>query len=42
MLIAQKVHRNFPTYNNVVLDKIVEINIIGVEKHPKMYDLTSS
>jgi len=33
-------HRNFDTYNNVVLDKIVEINIIGVEKHPKVYDLT--
>jgi len=33
-------HRNFETYNDVVLDKIVEINIIGVEKHPKMYDLT--
>jgi len=31
---------NFKTYENVVLDKIVEINIIGVEKHPKMYDLT--
>jgi DNA-directed RNA polymerase beta' subunit/intein/homing endonuclease len=33
-------HRNFDTYNNVVLDKIIEINVIGVEKHPKMYDLT--
>ena len=33
-------HRNFPTYNDVVLDKIIEINIIGTEKHPKMYDLT--
>ena len=33
-------HRNFDTYNNVVLDKIVEINVIGVEKHPKVYDLT--
>jgi DNA-directed RNA polymerase beta' subunit len=33
-------HRNFDTYNNVVLDKIVEINIIGVENHPKVYDLT--
>ena len=33
-------HRNFDTYNNVVLDKIVDINIIGVEKHPKVYDLT--
>ena len=27
-------------YNDVVLDPIVEINIIGVEKHPKVYDLT--
>jgi DNA-directed RNA polymerase beta' subunit len=26
--------------NNVVLDKITEINVIGVEKYPKMYDLT--
>jgi len=34
------VHRNFPTYNDVVLDKIKEIKIIGVENHPKMYDLT--
>ena len=33
-------HRNFETYNDVVLDKIVEINVIGVENHPKMYDLT--
>ena len=33
-------HRNFETYNDVVLDKIVEINIIGVEEHPKVYDLT--
>ena len=33
-------HMNFETYNNCVLDPIVEINIIGVEKHPKMYDLT--
>merc|ERR1712196_97983 len=33
-------HRNFKTFNNVVLDKIIEINIIGVENHPKMYDLT--
>jgi DNA-directed RNA polymerase beta' subunit len=27
-------------YNDVVLDKIVEINVIGIEKHPKVYDLT--
>lgn len=33
-------HINFESYNDVVLDKIVEINIIGVEKHPKVYDLT--
>ena len=33
-------HRNFEVYNDVVLDKITEINIIGVEKHPKVYDLT--
>lgn len=33
-------HRNFNTYNDVVLDKITEINIIGLEKHPKVYDLT--
>ena len=35
-----KTHSNFETYNNVVLDKITEINIIGVEEHPKVYDLT--
>lgn len=33
-------HRNFATHNNVVLDPIIEINVIGVEAHPKMYDLT--
>ena len=33
-------HRNFDVYNDVVLDKITEINIIGVEDHPKVYDLT--
>jgi DNA-directed RNA polymerase beta' subunit len=33
-------HRNFDTYNNCVLDKIVSINEIGIEKNPKMYDLT--
>ena len=27
-------------YNDVVLDPIVEINIMGIEKHPKVYDLT--
>ena len=33
-------HCNFPTYNDIVLDKITEINILGTENHPKMYDLT--
>ena len=33
-------HMNFSTQNNVILDKIVEINVIGVEKHPKLYDVT--
>ena len=33
-------HRNFDTYHDVVLDPIVEMNTIGVENHPKMYDLT--
>ena len=33
-------HMNYKSYNNCVLDKIVEINIIGVEQHPKVYDLT--
>ena len=27
-------------FNDVALDPIAEINVIGVEKHPKMYDLT--
>lgn len=30
----------FQTYNDVLLDEITEINIIGIEKHPKVYDLT--
>ena len=30
----------FNTYNDVLLDEITEINIIGIEKHPKVYDLT--
>jgi len=33
-------HKNFKTLNNVVLDEIVEINLIDVKKHPKVYDLT--
>ena len=33
-------HRNFKSHNDVVLDPIVTIQITGVEKHPKLYDLT--
>jgi len=33
-------HRNFTKQNDVVLDEIIEINIIGIEKYPKVYDLT--
>jgi DNA-directed RNA polymerase beta' subunit len=37
-------HRNFNTYNDVVLDKITEIivipNNVVMEKYPKVYDLT--
>jgi DNA-directed RNA polymerase beta' subunit/intein/homing endonuclease len=36
----RKSHMKFKTLQNVVLDKIVEINIIGIEAHPKVYDLT--
>jgi len=39
-LKASAKHRNFTEQNDVVLDKITEINVIGVEKYPKMYDLT--
>lgn len=33
-------HSNFKTHNDVVLDPIVEITLVSVEKHPKVYDLT--
>ena len=33
-------HRNFDQHNDVVLDEIVEISLLGVENYPKMYDLT--
>jgi DNA-directed RNA polymerase beta' subunit len=48
-IVWGKLHRNFDTYNNVVLDKIVEINVIPIEapafcstfsKSAKVYDLT--
>jgi DNA-directed RNA polymerase subunit A" len=33
-------HLNYSSHNDVVLDKITEINEISVELHPKMYDVT--
>jgi DNA-directed RNA polymerase beta' subunit len=33
-------HKNFKTFNNVVLDKISEIKLVDVKDHPKVYDLT--
>ena len=34
------IDETFKTHNDVVLDPIVEINLVSVEKHPKVYDLT--
>jgi DNA-directed RNA polymerase beta' subunit len=39
-LSASSEHRNFPYQNDVVLDEIVEINLVDVNKYPKLYDLT--
>ena len=36
----RKSHMNFKTYNNIVLDRITEINLIDIKDHPKVYDLT--
>jgi DNA-directed RNA polymerase beta' subunit len=33
-------HLKFKTLNNVVLDEIIEINLVDVKNHPKVYDLT--
>lgn len=38
--IWTKNHRNFETVKNVVKDKIVEISLVDVKEHPKVYDLT--
>ena len=35
-----EIFESLKTINDIVLDPIVEINIIGVENHPKVYDLT--
>jgi DNA-directed RNA polymerase beta' subunit len=39
-LEASSEHRNFPFQNDVVLDEIVEITPVRVDKYPKLYDLT--
>jgi DNA-directed RNA polymerase beta' subunit/intein/homing endonuclease len=39
-LLASEKHRNFDTQFDVVLDKIIEINRFGVDKYPKLYDVT--
>ena len=33
-------HSNYPSHNDIVLDKIVEINKVDPERYPKMYDVT--
>ena len=34
------VHPNYTAQNDVVLDSIVSIEVLGVEAHPKLYDVT--
>lgn len=34
------VHRNFPAQEDVVRDRVLSIEVLGVEKHPKLYDIT--
>ena len=33
-------HRKFKEESNVVLDEIIKINILSIEKYPKVYDVT--
>jgi len=40
VLAASERHRNFIEQNDMVLDRIIAINVMGVEKYPKVYDLT--
>lgn len=40
IISCTKEHINFDSHNDVVLDKIVEINKLSVENHPKLYDVT--
>eukprot|EP00798_Chlamydomonas_sp_ICE-L_P032327 gene32327-biopygen4409 len=37
---AAESHANYKEHNDVVLDPIKSIDIIGVEEHPKLYDVT--
>ena len=37
---SEKLHPNFQSYNDVILDKIIEINPIEISKYKKLYDLT--
>jgi len=39
-IVASDTHRNFAEHHDVVLDKIVSIELIDVNKYPKVYDLT--
>lgn len=40
VLKPSKKHKNFPEQNDVVRDKIVEINKVDIKDYPKVYDLT--
>lgn len=33
-------HMNYKKYNDIILDKIIEINLVDTKDHPKVYDLT--
>jgi len=37
---ATKLHPNFPSQNDVVMDEIVKIELVSPDAYPKMYDLT--
>jgi hypothetical protein len=39
-MLPSSQHRNFDEHNDVVLDKIIEINKLDVDKYPKLYDVT--
>ncbi len=40
LLQASDIHKNFIEQEDVVLDKIIEINLIDPKTYPKLYDLT--